>query len=268
MLTQSTRGRARWGEARLGRRCELVDDEQQTTRLAVVQAFDCLCRGVAALHDDGPEGLAERGGDRGFRTRFDLEQVDQRADDAVDSGELVATGRSACRTEAEIERVGAGAPSRRLGLGRAPRLVGLAQRRLRARDVAVVGGRSSGDRFVELGELAPQHAGIGHERLQHTGIGRGRELALDAPKLLGHQRGQAPCALARRLDAHEPVGEGVVAHHGERALGVEHADVEIAETDPQLGLALRVLCTRIAQPFDPRLQAGDLVPGEMQPDRA
>ena len=51
-------------------------------------------------------------------------------------------------------------------------------------------------------------------------------------------------------------------------LGVEHGDVEVAETDPQLALALRVLGTRVAQALDPGLQAADLVPGEVEADRA
>ncbi len=51
-------------------------------------------------------------------------------------------------------------------------------------------------------------------------------------------------------------------------LGVEHRDVEGAEALPQLGLALPVLGAGVAQPLDTRLQPADLVPGEVEPDRA
>ena len=113
-----------------------------------------------------------------------------------------------------------------------------------------------------------QRARVGDERLDDAFVGGGRELAVDAAALLGHQRVEATRALAHRLDEHQRVGERVVAHRAERVLGVEHRDVEGAEALAQLGLALAVLGARVAQPLDARLQPADLVPGEVQPDRA
>ena len=183
-----------WREPRLRGRCELVDHEQETTRLTGVETLDRVRGGLAALHDDGAECLAERGRHRRFGTGLDLEEVDQRTDDPGDTGELLAPGRGAGGVESEVERVGTGAPARRFRLGGAPRFVGRAQDGFGAGDVAGVGGRRRGDRVVELGELAAQHTGVGHERLEHAGIGRRRELAFDAAIASRRpaRRGRAP----------------------------------------------------------------------------
>ena len=79
---------------------------------------------------------------------------------------------------------------------------------------------------------------------------------------------QTARALVDRPDAHQPVGERVVAHRGQRPLGIEHRDVEVAQPSAQLGLAATVLGARVAQTLDAGLQATDFVTCEVQPDRA
>ena len=54
---------------------------------------------------------------------------------------------------------------------------------------------------------------------------------------------------------------------GERVLGVEHRDVEVAQPAPDALLLGRELGALVAQPLAARLQAGDLVAGEVEADR-
>ena len=194
---------ARWREPRLRARRELVDDEQQARRLAGAEALDGARRRVAAVDHNGAQCLAERGDDRGLRTRLDLQQVDQRPDDAGQPGEVLHPGGRARRAEAEFERVGARPPARGLGLGRAPRFVGRAQRALCSSHVPHLRRRRGGNVLLDLRQLRAQHTGVGHERLEHACVGGGRELTLHAAVLLAEQRVEAARALAQGLQPHE-----------------------------------------------------------------
>ena len=104
-------------------------------RVTLVQALDRGRGGVTALHDDRAHGVAQRGGDRGLGTGVDLEQVDERADHAVDVGDVLDAGRGARLAQPEVERVGARLPARGLGFRGAPLLVDRAQLRVGRLDV-------------------------------------------------------------------------------------------------------------------------------------
>jgi hypothetical protein len=58
-----------------------------------------------------------------------------------------------------------------------------------------------------------------------------------------------------------------VTRRGERAFGVEHRDVEVAEATLHPGFLGGEFTRAVAQALPSRLQPGDLVTGEMQPDR-
>ena len=68
------------------------EDEEQGAGVTGVEASDRGAGRVGAAHDDGAGHVAERGGDRGFGAGFDLEVVDDRAEDPVDAFELAGRG--------------------------------------------------------------------------------------------------------------------------------------------------------------------------------
>ena len=262
------RTRPGWREPRLRGRCELVDHEQETARLAGVETLDRVRGGLAALHDDGAERLAERGRHRRFDTGLDLQQVDQRTDDPGNSGELLAPGRGARGIETEVERVGAGTPARRLRFGRAPRFVGGAQHGFGTGHVARSGGGAAAIASSSSASSL-RNTPASATSVSSTPASAAAASSRSTPRCFSATSAvEAASAFTRRLDPHQPVGERVVAHHREGVLGVEHGDVEVAQTQPQLAFALRVLGACVAQAFDARLQAADLVPGEMEADRA
>ena len=59
-----------------------------------------------------------------------------------------------------------------------------------------------------------------------------------------------------------------MAGGGERLLGVEHGDVEVAQPHPHGTFALAELGALVAQPLALGLEPGDLVTGEVHADRA
>ena len=120
---------------------------------------------------------------------------------------------------------------------------------------------------VDLVEHAPHLGRVGHEGLEHTFVGDGRELTGQAPALLAEQRGGAGGPLAQRLDTAERVGDVAVTGGGERALGVEHREVEVAQATLHRRFLGRQLAGTVAQAFAASLEAGDLVTGEVQADR-
>src|SRR5205823_2580783 len=80
------------------------------------------------------------------------------------------------------------------------------------------------------------------------------------------QRFEARHPSAQRLDAREGVGQITVAGGGERVLGVEHPDVEVAQALPYRVLAAREVDALVAESFTLGLQSGDLVAGEVDAD--
>ena len=84
-----------------------------------VQRVERSPTGVAAIGDhDRLQRLAERRLDRGFPAVVDLDQVEQRAEHAVDAGEVLGTGAGAGALERQVQRLGARPPARRVVGGR------------------------------------------------------------------------------------------------------------------------------------------------------
>ena len=233
---------ARRHELRLGRRGKCVDHEQEPVRVTLVETFHRRGGGIAAPHDNRAHGITERGGDRSLGAGVDLEQVDQWADHAVDISHVLDPRGRTSLAEAEIERIGPRPPPRRFGFGGAPLLVDRAQRRVGIVESTGPGGDRR-ERRVGALELGVQRARVGNERLDHAFVGRGRELAVDPPTLLGHEGVEPAGAFTHRLDAHERVGERVVAHRAERVLGLEHGDIERAEPLAQFRVTRALLRT-------------------------
>ena len=120
---------------------------------------------------------------------------------------------------------------------------------------------------VERRELTAQPDGVGNQRLDDPDIGGRRELTLEAAPLLGDERRMTTRALTQRLGSHEPVGQAVVTERRERALGIEHGFVELAQLTAQLAVARVELGALVVQSLEARLESGDLVAGQVQPNR-
>ncbi len=271
---------------------ERVGDENESARVAGLDVLERAPGRVAAFEHDGLERVAQSGGHRRFGPGLELDVVGERARDAVQVGERLGAGPGARLAQREVEGVESRTPARGLGFGLAPALVGVGEARLgrghparplllRVGQCRALGCHALLGRFhlgelrlerrrlvVDLGELASQGVGVGDQRFDHTLVGGGSQLALEAALLLDQQRAQAPAPLAHRLGPHERFGGVVVAERGERVLDVEHAAVELSQPRPHEPLLLGVLVPRVVQTFEPGLAAGDLVAGEVEADGA
>ena len=195
-----------------------------------MQPLDRPGGGVAAIHHDRTQRVSERGSDRRLGARLDLEQIDERADDAVDARELLDTRRSPCRTEAEVERVGAGAPT-------APPRPRCCATPHRHRAAWLPHQRRHGGRRAER-LRSPRRASASSLRstpasatsVSSTPASAAAVSSRSTPRSFSATSAAEPaCALARGLHAHQPVGERVVADDRQRALGVDHRHVELAK---------------------------------------
>ena len=84
---------------------------------------------------------------------------------------------------------------------------------------------------VELLELPAHLGGVGDQGLEHTFVGDRRQLALAGRGAFSPEQGlEARRPRPERFDARERVGEVAVTGGGERLLGVEHRDVEVAQS--------------------------------------
>ena len=255
---------ARWGVA--GRWPEVVaEHEQQRGGLTGAQPGDGLAGGARAAHHDGAHRVPERRGDRRLGAGLDLEVVDERTDHAGHGVELDDRGVGAGGAQLTLERVGAGTGAGRVAFGAPPAL-------LRGVE-GVLGGRGGVERVgagqrelggVERGQVVAQRHRVGDERLDDTGVGGRGQLALEPAALLGQQRGEAPAALAERLDPRHPLGEALHAEDGEGRLRADDRVVERGETVVQRTVTLGELLTLVAEAGQAGLEAGELVADEVE----
>ena len=109
---------------------------------------------------------------------------------------------------------------------------------------------------------------VGDERLDHTFVGRGGQLALHAPRFSSISAAN-PATRSRSVSArtsHSPRSSSTDG--GERVLGLDHRVVEVAQPGAQLRSRASSSARPVAQALDAGLQARDLVTGEVQPDGA
>ncbi len=240
--------------------------------------FDRPASRRIAVDDDRVHRVAERRRDGGFGPGLDLEVVEHAAGDAVDARQAGQVDLGPDGVERLGEGLGAGLPAAGVVLALAPVALGrgergfglgVGQRVGRCRGVVDLRPALGQVRGIPLDpqQLGAQRAGIGDERLDHPFVGRGGELALEPPALLGQQCAQTARPLPQRLDPHQRVGDVAVAGVGERLLRVEHRDVELAQPGLDHGLIARQLGAEVAQPFGLGLEAGELVADEVQADR-
>ena len=102
----------------------VADHEHQRGRVGRLQPRDRGAGRGVAVDDDRLQRVAQRGGDRDLGAGFDLDVVGEPADHAVE----LAACRTGGAVERERERLGPGAPPRRVGRRVAPLGVGLLHR--------------------------------------------------------------------------------------------------------------------------------------------
>ena len=133
--------------------------------LAGVQVGQGLARPAAADVDDhGGEGLAGGGLERRLPPGVDLDEVEQRAQHAVDAGEVLGAGPGPGGVEGEGQGLGPGPPRVALGVGGAQGVLGRRPAAARPRPgsasaaATCVGQRSLGG--LGLGDLGPEPLGL------------------------------------------------------------------------------------------------------------
>ena len=85
-----------------------------TLDVRVAQRLQCPTPGGGVGDHDGQQRVAECCFDGRLPAVVDLDQVEQRAEGALDSGQVIGTRLGACRFERQVQRLGASPPARQL----------------------------------------------------------------------------------------------------------------------------------------------------------
>ena len=171
-----------------------------------VQRLDGATSGVDAIDDDGGERLAGRGLDRGLPAGIDLDEVEQRADHAVDVGESLGAGAGARLVERERQRLGPSRPRVAVAVGGAERRLGVGDLLLGGGSLLLGGRQPLDERAPRRPRRPPPRPAAGSasasrrasfsSRVVRPAVAR-LEL-LRAPFDAGAQRRQLAAALRRR----------------------------------------------------------------------
>ena len=107
-------------ERRAGRR----QHQHRTGRVGGAERGEGPAPGLGVGDDHGGERVARGRLEGGLPALVDLDQVEQRAEDAVDLGEALRPGTGAGLVERERQRLGPGRPRVLVGVGAAADLLG------------------------------------------------------------------------------------------------------------------------------------------------
>ena len=165
--------------------------------------------GVDRVDDDGRQRFAGGGLERRLPSRVDIDELEQRAGDAVDRGEVLDAGPGAGHVESLAQCVGASDPCGAVGVGASARLLGGHELAARGRVHGLGSGHLVGQRGLGGlggGGLAAQPVGVDVEAVEPDREGL---LAVAHPGQLGRR----------------PLDTG--AESGELASGLRRAGTEL-----------------------------------------
>ena len=159
--------------------------------------------GVGRVDDDREQRLAERGLDRRLPAVVDLDEVEQRAEHAVDAGEVLGAGAGAGDSEREVQRLGAGRPARQLlgrrPAGRAPRASAAASAAMPARLGGLDRRRRAAPRSAsDCSHSAAEALDLARRAARPARAATATRLSLPAQLGLGARRARSASSAARR----------------------------------------------------------------------